>query len=104
MVVPHDGFRSMAPRILLQFDEYGADGAFRGPACHMMGMTDETYRIVQRPDDSYAVEVARTGVLPQTAAGFATEAEARGWVAQDKRLWDSADPFRTPAGRKWRGF
>jgi hypothetical protein len=67
-------------------------------------MADATYRIVQRKDDSFAVEVARPGVLPQTAAGFATEAEAMGWVAQDKRLWDAADPFRTPATRKWRGF
>jgi hypothetical protein len=66
-------------------------------------MADATYRIVQCPDDSFAVEVARTGALPQTAAGFATEAEAMGWVAQDKRLWNAADPFRTPAGRKWRG-
>jgi hypothetical protein len=66
-------------------------------------MTDTTYRIVQRADESFSVEVARPGVLPQTAAGFATEAEAAGWVAQDKRLWDAADPFRTAAGRKWRG-
>jgi hypothetical protein len=69
----------------------------------MESMTDATYRIVHCADDSFAVEVARTGALPQTAAGFATEADAMGWVAQDKRLWNAADPFRTPAGRKWRG-
>jgi hypothetical protein len=71
--------------------------------CHTLRMTDATYRIVQRADESFTVEVARPGALPQTAVGFATEAEAMGWVAQDKRLWDSADPFRTPAARKWRG-
>ncbi len=70
----------------------------------MILMTEATYRVVQRADDSFAVEVARSGVLPQVAAGFATEAEALGWVAQDKRLWESADPFRTPAGRKRRGY
>ena len=67
-------------------------------------MTDAKYRVIQRDDDSFAVEVIRTGALPQTAAGFATEAEANAWVAQDKRLWDAADPFRTPAYRRRRGF
>ena len=66
------------------------------------GMTDVIYQIVQREDDSYAVEIARPGALGQTAAGFATEAEANNWIAQDKRLWDTADPFRTQPGRRWR--
>jgi hypothetical protein len=67
-------------------------------------MTDASYQIVNRDDGSFAVEVVRRGALPQTAAGFATEAEASNWIAQDKRLWSAADPFRTPASRKWRGF
>ena len=66
-------------------------------------MAETTYRIVHRKDDSFAVEVVRVGSLPQTAAGFATEAEATGWIAQDKRLSDAADPFHTPASRRWRG-
>ena len=67
-------------------------------------MADANYRVVQREDDSFTVEITRSGMLPQTAAGFATEAEAIDWVAQDKRLWEAADPFRTPASRKRRGF
>jgi hypothetical protein len=67
-------------------------------------MADANYRVVHRDDDSFAVETTRSGVLPQTAAGFATEAEATDWIAQDKRLWDAADPFRTPASQKRRGF
>jgi hypothetical protein len=67
-------------------------------------MADANYRVVHRDDDSFTVEITRSGVLPQTAAGFATEAEATDWIAQDKRLWEAADPFRTPASRKWRGF
>jgi hypothetical protein len=67
-------------------------------------MADANYRVVHRDDDSFAVEITRSGVLPQTAAGFATEAEATDWIAQDKRLWDAADPFRTPASQKRRGF
>jgi hypothetical protein len=43
------------------------------------------------------------GALRQTAAGFATEAAAQGWIAQDERLRLAADPFSTPAGRRWRG-
>jgi hypothetical protein len=67
-------------------------------------MADTTYRIVHREDDSFAVEIVRVGALPQTAAGFATEALAQGWIAQDQRLRAAADPFGTPAGRRWRGF
>lgn len=68
----------------------------------MVRMADTTYRIVGSEDDGFAVEIARSGMLPQTAAGFATEAEASDWIAQDKRLWEAADPFRTPASRRWR--
>jgi hypothetical protein len=67
-------------------------------------MTDANYRVIQRDDDSFAVEVTRIGALPQMAAGFATEAEADAWIAQDKRLWEAADPFSTPAGRRRRRF
>jgi hypothetical protein len=67
-------------------------------------MDEANYRIVRRDDDSFAVEVVRPGTLPQTAAGFATEAEASFWIAQDKRLWDAGDPFRTPTGRRRRGY
>jgi hypothetical protein len=67
-------------------------------------MADTDYRIVHREDDSFAVEIVRSGALPQTAAGFATEADAKGWIAQDQRLRVAADPFATPAGRRRRGF
>jgi hypothetical protein len=67
-------------------------------------MADTDYRIVHREDDSFAVEIVRSGALPQTAAGFATEDDAKGWIAQDQRLRVAADPFGTPAGRRWRGF
>jgi hypothetical protein len=67
-------------------------------------MADTSYRIVHREDDSFAVEIVRVGALPQTAAGFATEAAAQSWIAQDQRLRASADPFGTPAGRRWRGY
>jgi len=67
-------------------------------------MTDTIYRVVSRENSGFVVEIARPGELPQTASGFATENEAASWIAQDKRLWDAADPFRTPAGRRWRGF
>ena len=65
-------------------------------------MTDATYRVIHREDDSFAVEITRSGVLPQMAAGFSTETEASDWIAQDKRLWQATDPFGTPARRKLR--
>jgi len=67
-------------------------------------MADAMYRLIHRDDDSFAVEITRPGVLPQMAVGFATEAEASAWIAQDERFWQAADPFRTPAGRRRRGF
>ena len=67
-------------------------------------MADANYRLIQRDDDSFTVEVTRTGALPQIATGFATEAEADAWIVQDKRLWEAGDPFRTPAHRRRRGF
>jgi len=53
------------------------------------------YRVIRQDDSSFAVEVTRSGALSQMAAGFVTEAEAEAWIAQDRRLWESADPFRT---------
>jgi hypothetical protein len=68
-------------------------------------MADANYRVIRRDDNSLTVEVTtRTDALPQMAVGFATEAEADSWIAQDKRLCEAADPFRTPAGRRRRKF
>jgi hypothetical protein len=47
---------------------------------------------------------SRPRVIALTRDTFATEAEATDWIAQDKRLWNAADPFRTSASRKRRGF
>lgn len=67
-------------------------------------MADAIYRAIRQEYDSFAVEVTRTGALPQTAAGFATEAEAEAWIARDKRFCGAADPFRGP-DHGWRlGF
>jgi hypothetical protein len=67
-------------------------------------MSDATYQVIQRADASFAVELLRRGALPQTAAGFATEAEAIRWIEQDKRLSNAADPFHTPASQRPRRF
>lgn len=66
-------------------------------------MTGGDYSVIHCEDGSFAVEVVRPGLLPQMAVGFATEAEAGAWITQDKKLWQAADPFRTPAGRNRRG-
>ena len=67
-------------------------------------MPDANYRVIRRAADSFAVEVTRSGALPQLAVDFVTEAEADAWISQDKRLWRAADPFRTPAYRRRDGF
>ena len=66
-------------------------------------MTNADYRIIEQADGSFRVELTRSGVLAQMATGFVTEAEAGNWIAQDKRLREAADPFRSPTGRKSRG-
>ena len=60
-------------------------------------MKDTSYRIVHRDDDSFAVEIVSVGALPQTAAGFATEAAAKGWIARDQRFRYVAEPFGAAA-------
>lgn len=65
-------------------------------------MTDVIYRIVHRLDDSFVVEIARPGALAQMADGFASEAEASNWIAQDKRLSGTSDMSQAPGGRRWR--
>ena len=67
-------------------------------------MADASYRVIRRADASFAVEVTRPGALPQLAVNFVTEAEADAWISQDKRLWQAADPFRTPVYRRRHGF
>ncbi len=67
-------------------------------------MADPNYSVIRREDDSFAVEVTRIGALPQLAVGFATEAEANAWIAQDQRLREAANPFGTPAYRRRQGF
>jgi len=67
-------------------------------------MADANYRVIRQDDDRFAVEVTRIGALPQMAASFATEVEAEAWIAQDRRFWEAADPFRAPAARRRRRF
>jgi hypothetical protein len=67
-------------------------------------MAGANYRIVRLEDGGFVVEIVRPGALPQTADGFATEAEASGWIAQDKRLWGAGERLRKPTGGKWRGY
>jgi hypothetical protein len=66
-------------------------------------MADANYRVIRREDDSFSVEVTKSGSLPQLTVGFATEAEVDAGIAQDKRLREAADPFRTPVYRRRRG-
>jgi hypothetical protein len=66
-------------------------------------MSDRTFRVVHCDDNSFAVEELQSRLPPRTVATFVTEAEAIGWIEQDRRLRDAADPFRTPSGRPGRG-
>lgn len=67
-------------------------------------MAHANYRVIQSENGGFYVEVTRTGAVLQMTTGFPSEVEADAWIAQDKRLRDAADPFRTPAGRSRRTF
>ena len=67
-------------------------------------MVEADYCVICCEDGSFAVEVTKPGELTQAAIRFATESEASAWIAQDKKLWQAADPFRAPAGRNRRRF
>lgn len=54
-----------------------------------------TYTIVpQSAAGGFAIEVVGGNGARQTLLGFASEAEASAWIAQDERLNAAADPFR----------
>lgn len=65
-----------------------------------LAVAGANYRVIQHGDGSFAVEVTRAGAMPHLVDGFATGADAEAWILQDQRLWEAADPFRTPASRK----
>jgi hypothetical protein len=48
-------------------------------------MDDPSYRVVQRSDSTYAVEIRYAGGALEGASGFRTEAEAQAWIAEKKR-------------------
>jgi hypothetical protein len=48
-------------------------------------MDEPLYRVVPRPDSTYAVEIRYAGGALEGATGFRTEAEAEAWIAEKKR-------------------
>jgi hypothetical protein len=52
------------------------------------------YRIVQRRDMSFGVEVSIPGTHPTTVTGFATEADAAAWAAKHKEGVARGDPLQ----------
>jgi hypothetical protein len=61
-----------------------------------------TYRIIPANGD-YKVEVNRPGEMVRTAEGFRSEADARSWIAEDRRIADidaRQKPIEPPHLRK----
>jgi hypothetical protein len=52
----------------------------------MQGMAQPIYNVFVRNDGSYGVALSELGAMVRTATGFAAEADAREWVAQDRLL------------------
>jgi hypothetical protein len=46
---------------------------------------DATYRVIERPDKSFAAEVIIPGMYPTLISGFATEDTAHAWIAKHKK-------------------
>lgn len=45
-----------------------------------------TYKAVPRADGGYDIQIVSDNGVRQTLLGFKTEAEAKAWIAEDKRL------------------
>jgi hypothetical protein len=60
----------------------------------MQGMARTTYNVFVQQDGGYGVALSQLGAMVRTATGFATEADAREWVEQDRRLEGADNPFR----------
>jgi len=52
----------------------------------MQGMAQTTYHVFLRRDGSYGVALSQFDAMVRTGPGFATEADARAWVARDGTL------------------
>lgn len=61
-----------------------------------------SYRIVSRADGLYGVEVTEPGSDPSIVASFATEAEARAYIAEERARPDGARVTQSDTLR-WRG-
>jgi hypothetical protein len=46
---------------------------------------DATYRVIQRPDKTFGVEVTIPDTHPTTVTSFATAADAEAWIAAHKQ-------------------
>lgn len=58
------------------------------------------YDIASRADGTgFDVHIVAYNGARQTVLGFATEADAQVWIAQDQRLTRAADPFRAQGKR-----
>ena len=59
----------------------------------MQGMAQPIYNVFVRNDGSYGVALCQLGAMVRTATGFAAEADAREWVAQDRLLERGGSPL-----------
>jgi hypothetical protein len=57
-----------------------------------MAQTD--YQVFVQRDGVFGVVLSQFGAMVRTATDFSTEADARAWVAQDRRMDGADNPFR----------
>jgi hypothetical protein len=60
----------------------------------MQGMTPADYHVFVQRDGNYGVALSQFGAMVRTATGFASHADARAWVGQDRLLEGVDDTFR----------
>jgi hypothetical protein len=60
----------------------------------MQCMIHTNYQVFIQRDGSYGVALSQFGAMVRTATGFASHADARAWVGQDRLLESVANTFR----------
>jgi hypothetical protein len=53
---------------------------------------EATYRVIQRPDASFAAEVSIPGMFPTLVTGFADETAAQAWITKHQHEVEDYSP------------
>jgi hypothetical protein len=72
-----------------------------GPMPKIHPHAEATYRILQRADSTYGIEVSVPDSSPTIVTSFGTEADAEAWIADHKRRVVEGNPAMRARRTLW---